>query len=426
MGRHKGITLTERDRDVLKSILRYRVLTLNQIHRRFFGGRVQYHQKRLSQLVEEGYLRVEYLGAEPGTRNSCSGSGREANCYVLTGRGMRVATEGDEDESYRRAHDNAPENKFQLRRLVDINEIFVRLYEYGMDDWQWLSSREVKKQWHVPAKFQWAAGGLQRGEQEMLIWYLAPLPEGKRPKRKRIEQDGEDTIEIFEGDPVRNTFRQIADTAQKSLVLDVAVLCKDWDTWQNTVQGYLNLPLQQRPGVRSLHILHITHLDYLLAHLNGWLKKPAEGLLEKALRPPRSAEVHARYVTEDEQNFVVDATTGDIIHLLHAENRIANPNTREREGVIVAHHPNYLGILSPAVLDRARVEVLSERPQPEQTTRQRPLRQAQRANAEPSKRVAFGIPESERNRLYDLARQADTSPTELLRTITRTFLREQG
>jgi len=132
--------LTERDRQVIRAVSEYRVLSQDQVGRLFFGSQTP-AQRRLAGLYDHGYLERQFLPVRGGIQQS-------PILYLLDRRGAELLRAEYGLETVRwQAKDNRVSTDF-VEHLLGINEVRIAVTlacrELGYRVLTWLGEAELK------------------------------------------------------------------------------------------------------------------------------------------------------------------------------------------------------------------------------------------------------------------------------------------
>lgn len=128
---------TKRDLNILHDLYNYRVLTVQQVLHRYFGGQ-KYGYHRMYMLRKDGLV-------SGGPVVSHGEKGR-TSCYYITDKGIRLLLrEGIIEKPVRLAKHIRVEGP-QIYYLLDVNDIFLELRDWG---WVPLSGNDVKRHYKL-------------------------------------------------------------------------------------------------------------------------------------------------------------------------------------------------------------------------------------------------------------------------------------
>lgn len=135
--------LTERDLLILAEIYNNRVMGASQIRRAYFGNML-YAYNRIKKLEKMGYLCGKPV---------LEGRRKLTEAYYVTDKGISCITV----KNPRQSNKNRPNNQFQIKRQLAINEVLVRIIQLENKTgrfaeeqvWQWIEARETKEKFNM-------------------------------------------------------------------------------------------------------------------------------------------------------------------------------------------------------------------------------------------------------------------------------------
>ncbi|AQS55676.1 replication-relaxation family protein [Novibacillus thermophilus] len=131
------VNFTDRDLNILKDLYEYRTLTTQQVLKWYFDKK-RYGYQRMYLLRKDGLINSRPLVVEHGRK--------QTSCYFITDKGIRVLLrEGVIERPVRQAK-NIQIKGPHLRYVVETNDIYLQLRDYG---WTVLGGREVKNEFKL-------------------------------------------------------------------------------------------------------------------------------------------------------------------------------------------------------------------------------------------------------------------------------------